>query len=161
MHSSQRNLRVLAFLLAFGAAAFILGWACGRGEPAGKAALAAEAEAKPVKSAVIQWADLKENPHGDAGFIRFYCEGQTAVTDKFVTGSYTLKPGMEPHAPHTHVEEEILIVSEGSGFIHLNGKEVPVKKGSVMYVESMHPHGIKNTGKEPLHFYFIKWTKKG
>jgi len=145
--------RIPASLLLLG-----IGFAAGRSlELAG--AEGAE-PSKPVPSAVLQWADLEEKPEGTVGAARIYCQGSTGVTEKFVTGSFTLKPGMEPHPPHKHVEEEILIVTEGEGLIHLNGKEVPAKKGTVMYSEAWDTHGIKSTGKEPLHFYFIKWTSK-
>jgi mannose-6-phosphate isomerase-like protein (cupin superfamily) len=126
------------------------------------AALHAEEAApeKPIRSGVFQWADLAEKPAGDTGTARIYCEGVTGVTEKFATGSFTLEAGKEPHPPHKHIEEEILIVTEGEGLIHLNGKEIPAKKGTVMYSEAWDVHGIRNTGKEPLHFYFMKWTKK-
>jgi len=137
------------------------GFVLGRLDPATGALRAEEAAPeKPIRSGVFQWADLAEKPAGDTGSARIYCEGVTGVTEKFVTGSFTLKAGMEPHPPHKHVEEEILIVSEGEGSIHLNGKEIPAKKGTVMYSEAWDVHGIRNTGKDPLHFYFVKWTKK-
>jgi quercetin dioxygenase-like cupin family protein len=72
-------------------------------------------------------------------------------------GSLSLKPGMSPHPPHQHPEEEIMIVTEGSGEIVVEGKVTPVAPGSMMYCAAGKLHGIKNTGTKPLLFYFCKW----
>ena len=74
-------------------------------------------------------------------------------------GSLVLKPGMTPHAPHQHPEEEFLLVTEGTGEISLEGKVTPVGPGSMMYSAAGKMHGITNTGKTPLTFYFYKWRK--
>src|SRR5689334_14351300 len=44
------------------------------------------------------------------GKIGLYVSGDTPASSKFVTGRFVLDPGKTPHAPHTHVEEEVMIV---------------------------------------------------
>jgi len=66
---------------------------------------------------------------------------------------------MTPHPPHTHPEEEIMVVTEGTGEISVEGKITKVAAGSMMYCAGDHVHGIVNTGKVPLMFYFYKWMK--
>jgi quercetin dioxygenase-like cupin family protein len=72
-------------------------------------------------------------------------------------GSLQLKPGMSPHPPHTHPEEEIMVVTEGAGEISVEGKVTKVAAGSMMYCPGGKLHGIVNTGKAPLLFYYFKW----
>ena len=39
----------------------------------------------------------------------------------------------------------------------MEGKITKVGPGSMMYSAAQRPHGIVNTGKTPLLFYFYKW----
>ena len=87
----------------------------------------------------------------------FILDGETAGTRNFVVGQFRLKPGEEPHPIHQHPEEEIMIVTSGKGEISCDGKKTAVAPGSVMYTGPNAPHGIKNTGKDVLTFYFVKW----
>jgi mannose-6-phosphate isomerase-like protein (cupin superfamily) len=75
-----------------------------------------------------------------------------------VTGRFILQPGKTPHAPHTHVEEEVMIVESGTGEIFCDGKTTKVGPGSVMFTTPNVSHGITNTGSEPLVFYYVKWA---
>jgi len=50
-----------------------------------------------------------------------------------------------------------MVVTEGSGEISVEGKVTKVAAGSMMYCGAGKLHGIVNTGKTPLMFYFYKW----
>jgi quercetin dioxygenase-like cupin family protein len=99
-------------------------------------------------------ARLTREPFGD---LRIYFEGSTEQIRSMTAGSLRLKPGMSPHPPHQHPEEEFLLVTEGTGEISLDGKVTKVANGSMMYCAAGRLHGITNTGKNPLLFYFYKW----
>ena len=71
------------------------------------------------------------------------------------------KSEVSEHRPHRHAEEEILVITEGSGTWRLDGKEFPLKKGDVLYVEPWVTHGCTNTGKEPMTFFVAKWNGMG
>jgi len=86
-----------------------------------------------------------------------YLAGDTPASTKFVTGRFVLQPGKSPHAPHTHVEEEVMIIESGHGEILCDGKSTKIGPGSVMYTTPNAPHGITNTGNEPIVFYYVKW----
>jgi mannose-6-phosphate isomerase-like protein (cupin superfamily) len=43
----------------------------------------------------------------------------------------------------------------------LDGKELPVQKGNVVYAAPWTKHGLKNTGDGPLTYYMVKWNNKG
>jgi len=118
-------------------------------------------KAKFLQSQTIAQGDIKmkefafeEKPRGEIGI---YAEGETPGTRNFVVGQFRLKPGLEPHPIHKHPEEEIMIVTAGSGEISCDGKTTKVGAGSVMYTAPNAPHGIKNTGSDVLTFYFVKW----
>ena len=72
-------------------------------------------------------------------------------------GSLQLKPGATPHPPHQHLEEEIMIITEGTGDITCDGKVTKVAPGTSMYCAAGKLHTIVNTGKTPLLFYYFKW----
>ncbi len=74
-------------------------------------------------------------------------------------GSLRLKPGMSPHPPHQHPEEEIMMITEGLGEVSVDGKTTKVASGSMMYCAGGKLHGIVNTGKTPLLFYYYKWAR--
>lgn len=96
---------------------------------------------------------LKENGQD----LRIYFNGPTDQLKSMTTGNLVLMPGMSPHPPHRHPEEEFLWITEGRGEIMVDGKTHEVAPGSVMYCAANLWHGITNTGSEPMLFYFSKW----
>jgi mannose-6-phosphate isomerase-like protein (cupin superfamily) len=89
-----------------------------------------------------------------------YIAGDTPASTKFVTGRFVLPPGKTPHAPHTHPEEEVMIIERGHGEIFCDGTTTKIGPGSVMYTTPNAPHGITNTGSEPIVFYYVKWESR-
>ena len=102
-------------------------------------------------------ASLQREPFGD---LRIYFDGPTGQLKAMTTGSLELKPGMTPHAPHQHAEEEIMLITEGEGEISLDGRITRVAPGSMMYCAAGRLHGVVNTGKTPMTFYFYKWIAR-
>ncbi len=92
-----------------------------------------------------------------SGVLRFYFEGRTDLLSSMTAGSLLLNPGMSPHPPHQHPEEEFMVVTEGTGEIMCDGKTTQVGPGSMMYCAGNKLHSVENTGKVPLLFYFYKW----
>ncbi|HEX8203324.1 MAG TPA: cupin domain-containing protein [Isosphaeraceae bacterium] len=89
-----------------------------------------------------------------------YIAGDTPASTGFVTGRFVLPPGKSPHAPHAHPEEEVMIIERGHGEIYCDGKTTKIGPGSVMYTTPNAPHGITNTGDEPIVFYYVKWASR-
>jgi mannose-6-phosphate isomerase-like protein (cupin superfamily) len=115
-----------------------------------------------VRSATVNLGDVKMSPYSDngspVGQLGIYLSGDTAASRKFVTGRLVLDPGKSPHPPHTHLEEEVMIIESGTGDLICDGKTTKVGPGSTMYSAPNVPHGIVNTGSTPIVFYFIKWA---
>lgn len=87
--------------------------------------------------------------------------GPTDQLSGLCAGMAVLDPGASPHPPHRHPEEEFLIIAAGTGDIECAGVTTPVGPGAVMYCAGNTLHGITNTGKVPLTFYWSKWMAKG
>ena len=102
-------------------------------------------------------ARLRQEKFGD---LRIYFDGSTPQLKTLTAGSLDLKPGMSPHPPHQHPEEEIMLITQGAGEIFLDGKTVPVGPGEMMYCAAGHMHGVTNTGSAPLIFFFYKWIAR-
>jgi len=101
-------------------------------------------------------AKLTREAFGD---LRIYYEGPTEQLSSMTAGSLLLKPGKTPHPPHQHPEEEFMVITQGTGEVSVEGKVTKVGPGSMMYCGGEKLHGIVNTGKAPLLFYFYKWKK--
>lgn len=95
--------------------------------------------------------------HESFGDQRIYFDGATGQLKSMTAGSLRLKPGMSPHPPHQHPEEEIMVVTEGTGEISVEGRASKVGPGSMMFCGGGKLHGIVNTGEVPLLFYYYKW----
>ncbi len=119
------------------------------GKPAARAAIGAGVKAGSK-------AETLEHPFG---VQQIYYQGPTNELSAFEGGNLRLNAGMEPHPPHKHPEEEVMIVTEGAGEIYVEGETTRVGPGSMMYTNANELHGIKNTGSEPLLFYYFKWLK--
>lgn len=112
----------------------------------------------PWKDATFTLEQSKTT-HESFGSVTVYFEGKTQELGYLVAGSVVLNPGQEPHPPHQHPEEEFMIVGEGTGEILAGSKTTQVGPGALMFSESDHLHGIKNTGSAPMRFYYFKWLK--
>jgi mannose-6-phosphate isomerase-like protein (cupin superfamily) len=99
-------------------------------------------------------AKLTREPFGD---LRIYFDGPTDQLKHMIAGSLRLNAGATPHPPHQHPEEEFMVITEGAGELVVDGKTKKVGPGSMMYCAANKLHGIVNTGKTPLLFYFYKW----
>ena len=114
------------------------------------------AKAPGLKNVTIDEAKAKltKEPFGD---LRIYFDGSTDQLTAMTAGSLKLKAGMSPHEPHQHPEEEFMVIAEGTGELLVDGKTTKVGPGSMMYCAGGKLHGITNTGKSSLTFYFYKW----
>jgi len=128
---------------------------------AGAAALGLAARLQAVEGARLPNGTLDapqaKVTHETFGDLAIYFNGSTEQVGSMTAGSLRLKPGMSPHPPHQHPEEEFMVITEGLGEIMVEGKTTKVASGSMMYCAGGKTHGIVNTGAKPLLFYFYKW----
>ena len=123
---------------------------------------ARRAQAPEAASRIIRQAEARTS-HGDWGSISLYTEDGTATfgTTSLLTAQLEFLPGKRLQPPHQHADEEVQYVISGHGTWTLNGEEVPLQPGDLMYTKPWDWHGIANTGTEPLRFVVFKWKAKG
>jgi len=123
---------------------------------AGLAGLPAIAEAGKLPNSTMN-SDKATITKEDFGELRVYFDGPTDQLKAMTAGSLLLNPGKQPHPPHQHPEEEMMVITEGTGEMVVDGQKSRVGPGSMMYCAAGRLHGIVNTGKTPLLFYYYKW----
>jgi quercetin dioxygenase-like cupin family protein len=107
--------------------------------------------------AVFHWDDLmpERSPVGAHASI---CNQPTATADQLEMHVGMLNPGETSHPPHKHVNEELIILKEGTCETLSNGQWVRVEAGSVVFNASNSLHGFRNVGQWPAIYYVINWS---
>jgi|SRR5688572_12873814 len=129
-------------------------------KPAPAAPPPAPADKAILDSTAWQWADL-EARKTDVGQYRRVVRQPTRTLDELEMHVTTLNPHTTSHPPHTHANEEMVILKEGTLKAHVNGKDVIVGPGAVLFYASMQPHGVTNVGDTPATYYVINWASPG
>jgi (S)-ureidoglycine aminohydrolase len=107
-------------------------------------------------SFVIDWNEV-EKKKSEKGWHRQFYNRPTAMVNKFEMHVTTLNAGISSHPPHTHSEEEIVILLKGSASMEIDGKKSDVLPGGLVYLESGVSHTITNTGKEECEYFAFQW----
>ena len=97
----------------------------------------------------------------EVGELRPVVREPTRTLDELEMHITTLNPHTASHAPHTHPNEEMIIVKEGTLQAHVNGRETMVGPGSVLFFASMQPHAVQNIGATPATYFVINWASPG
>jgi mannose-6-phosphate isomerase-like protein (cupin superfamily) len=77
----------------------------------------------------------------------------TTPSESMTCGVAELRPG-DWLGLHRHAPAEIYYVLAGAGVMSLDGREIPVKAGSAVFIPGMVEHGIRQTGKEILRLFY-------
>jgi quercetin dioxygenase-like cupin family protein len=106
---------------------------------------------------VFHWDEMKRVENA-TGKVASLCKSPTATLDQLEMHVTTLNPGQMPHQPHRHVNEELIIMREGSCETLSNGTWVKVEPGSVIFNASNSLHGLRNIGTTPATYHVINWS---
>jgi XRE family transcriptional regulator, regulator of sulfur utilization len=120
----------------------------------------AQEPGKLLDSTAWKWQDMQAKKT-DVGELRSVVREPTRTLDELEMHITTLNPRTASHAPHTHPNEEMVIVREGTLQAHVNGKEIVVGPGSVLFFASMQPHAVQNIGDVPATYFVINWASPG
>src|SRR6202012_325301 len=117
-------------------------------------------DGSPLESSVVRIDGVRAEgaAPGAKAYVTF--NGPTMQLAALASGFVTLEPGAQPHPPHRHPEEEIMIVGGGTGEFFLDGVTTQVKTRDTIFAEANVLHGVRNTGQTPTTFYFIKLMGK-
>jgi len=88
---------------------------------------------------------------------RNFFERPTAMCDNYEMHITTLKQKGPSHAPHQHVDSEIILMIEGETEMNIDGKQYTAGAGDLYIVESGKMHGINNTSEKPCSYYAFRW----
>lgn len=117
----------------------------------------APAPAPDMGSMAFAWESLLAKATA-VGAVRSVCRAPTATLDELEIHVTTLNSkGAMPHPPHRHINEEILIIKEGSVEALVNGQWTPLGPGSIIFQASNIEHAIRNAGDGPVSYFVISW----
>lgn len=109
---------------------------------------------------VYNWNNLEAKKE-DTRIRRQVMNGSTTTLSNFEVHATTLEPGKAPHPPHTHADqEELLIVKDGTVKITINGENKIVGAGSIAFAMPGDEHAIENAGKTSATYYVLKYKGK-
>lgn len=86
-----------------------------------------------------------------------YFDRPTAMCEKFEMHVTRLDHKGPSHDPHSHVDTEIILITEGETTLVLDGEEIDSKAGDFYFIKSGQTHGIKNKLDEPCEYFAFRW----
>ncbi len=116
------------------------------------------AEAPPrIGSTVFTWESREPHPT-EVGVRREVARNPTATLREFECHISTLNPSRASHPPHTHPQEELIILQEGELDVHINGTNTRVGPGSLFFFASNDPHAVQNHGAKPATYFVFNFS---
>jgi len=117
---------------------------------------------EPVLGSVaITWDEIVALPLGSGGRARQLLRVPTATLDQLEMHITWLPPGQTTHAPHTHPNEEVIVIREGTLEAFQNGKLTRIGPGGVLFMASNQPHNVVNVGDGTAVYHVINWHSPG
>lgn len=119
--------------------------------------LSAQTPAPPAEkltSGVFEWDKLKVEPN-KLGVRRAVLDGSTTTLDKLHCHITTLNPGERSGEPRLHLQEEIIIVKEGTVEANYDGQVRTAGPGSVIFLAAHATTFLRNVGQTPATYTVI------
>jgi quercetin dioxygenase-like cupin family protein len=122
-----------------------------------------ESAAAKLTSAAYDWEAMPVIPT-PKGVRRDVFDGPTTTLDKAHCHITTLNPGENSGEPRLHLQEEIIIVKEGTVEATFDGKTQTVGPGSVFFFAANAVTRLRNAGTKPctyiVVYYYTPLTPK-
>jgi mannose-6-phosphate isomerase-like protein (cupin superfamily) len=116
-----------------------------------------------LASAVYDWEKMLPITVSN-GVRRTVFDGPTTTLNKINCHITTLNPGQTSGEPHLHLQEEVIIVKEGTVEATYDGHSETVGPGSVIFFASHATTRLRNPGKVPatytVIYYYTPLTPK-
>ena len=117
-----------------------------------------------LASTVFDWTKLQPTPIPN-GERRAVLDSRTATLDKLHCHITTLKPGEVSGEPRLHLQEEIIIIKEGTIEAMFDGNTRTAGPGSIVFFASNATTRLRNIGDGPATYYVVYYytplTPKG
>ncbi len=115
------------------------------------------AESPKLGSKVFTWESLAVQP-SPVGERRDVARNPTATLSEFECHISTLNPSRASHPPHTHPQEELIILRDGILDVQVNGAMTRVGPGSLFFFASNDPHNVQNPGDKPATYFVFNFA---
>src|ERR1035437_145866 len=116
-----------------------------------------------LDSAIYVWEKMQPTTVSN-GVRRLVFDGPTTTLDKINCHITTLNPGQQSGEPRLHVQEEVVIVKEGTVEATFDGHSETVGPGSVIFFASHATTRLRNPGNVPatytVIYYYTPLTPK-
>lgn len=103
-------------------------------------------------SFMLDWNELATT-NTDKGYRRDFFNRPTSQLGQFEMHTTALNANEESHAPHTHVQEEIILVLRGNVEMYIDGDRYNASAGDVVFLSSRVPHNLTNTGEGQCEYF--------
>ena len=112
---------------------------------------------KAGESFITLWDNIKFKPH-ERGGVRQFFDRPTAMLNRFDIHVTQLNLGFKSHEPHTHVNEEIILMLDGNAEIQIGTTHQKANQGDVVLYGSKILHNLTNVGNTPCLYFAIQWN---
>ncbi len=107
-------------------------------------------------SFMLDWNELKTS-NTVKGYRRDFFNRATSQLTQFEMHTTALNADSVSHAPHTHVQEEVILVIRGNVEMFIDGKYYKGSAGDLFFISTNVPHNLKNVGKEQCEYFAFQW----
>jgi len=102
-------------------------------------------------------------PKGERIRQQHFLDGWSANLQRMRSHYSVLAPGQTPHEPHSHVDEELLLVVQGEATLRYDDgsgaiTDHRVAAGNGVYYPAFHRHTLHNHGDVPVVYLMFKWV---
>lgn len=107
--------------------------------------------------ALLLNADSLEFKKTERGGTRKYFDRPTAMCERYEMHVTQLAHEGASHAPHQHIETEIILIIDGNTSMTVDGTTYTAGPGDLYIMESGKMHGISNASDKPCTYFAFKW----
>jgi quercetin dioxygenase-like cupin family protein len=107
-------------------------------------------------SLLLNYDSLEYKEANNKG-TRKYFDRPTAMCENYEMHITYLKEKGPSHAPHQHVDTEIILIIDGNTEMMIDGKTYTAGPGDLYIAESGKMHGISNASDKPCSYFAFKW----
>ncbi len=105
---------------------------------------------------IVKADTLAYTEKNDRGTEKYF-DRPTAMCERYEMHTTSLKKKGPSHAPHQHIETEIMLVISGEVEMTIDGQYYKGSSGDLFIAESGKMHGIGNASDKPCKYFAFKW----
>jgi (S)-ureidoglycine aminohydrolase len=108
-------------------------------------------------SFIMNWNDMVFKPNAKGGTRQLFTRS-TAMLNRFDIHVTQLNEGNKSHEPHTHTNEEIILLLDGNAEMQIGTEHPKANAGDIVFLGSNVLHNLTNIGKTPCLYFAIQWN---